>query len=69
MRNRSIEPRSSARSPDSPNISEKAKLIDELRQDLAAIESYEALYGSFPDLVRKHLESEGHSKMKESRLG
>jgi hypothetical protein len=58
MRNRSIEPRSSARSPDSPNISEKAKLIDELRQDLAAIESYEALHGSFPDLVREHLESE-----------
>jgi hypothetical protein len=56
MRNRSIEPGSSARSPDSPD--ENAKLIDELRQDLAAIESYEALHGSFPDLVRRQLKSE-----------
>jgi len=36
MRNRSIEPRSSARSR----------------------ESYEAVHGSFPELVRRHLKSE-----------
>jgi hypothetical protein len=58
MRNRSSEPRSSDQLPDSQNDSENAKLIDELRQDLAAIESYEALHGSFPELVRRHLKSE-----------
>jgi hypothetical protein len=68
MRNRSNEPRSSARSPESPNDAERAKLIDELRQDLAAIESYEALHGSFPDLVRRHYKSEDDSELSEPRL-
>ena len=58
MRNRSIEPPSSDRSPNPTNDSDKAKLIDELRQDLAAIENYESEHGSFPDLVRKHYKSE-----------
>jgi hypothetical protein len=51
-----------------PNDSEKAKLIDELRQDLAAIESCEALHGSFPDLVRRHYKSENDSELSEPRL-
>ena len=31
-------------------------LIAELRQDLAAVESYADLHGSFADLVREHYE-------------
>jgi hypothetical protein len=58
MRNHSHERRSAARSQ-SLNDADKAKLIDELRQDLAAIERYEAQHGSFPELVRRHLKSEG----------
>jgi hypothetical protein len=57
MRNRSQE----RRSADSRNDSEKAKLIDELRQDLAAIERYEVEHGSFPELVRAHYEREDGS--------
>jgi post-segregation antitoxin (ccd killing protein) len=33
-------------------------LIAELRQGLAAVESYAEKHGSFPELVRKHYEQE-----------
>jgi post-segregation antitoxin (ccd killing protein) len=35
--------------------SKEARLV-ELRQDLAAVESYEEQHGSFPELVRAHYE-------------
>jgi len=58
MRDRSVEPESSAGSQGAPDACDKAKLIDELRQDLAAIERYEALHGSFPELVRRYSSSD-----------
>jgi antitoxin CcdA len=36
-------------------------LLAELRQDLAAVEQYEDLHGSFPELVRAHYEREDGS--------
>src|SRR5271167_4585092 len=36
-------------------------LLAELRQDLAAVESYEEQHGSFPELVRAHYEREDGS--------
>jgi hypothetical protein len=39
------------RSSPTPNDSEKQKLIDELKQDLAALEEYETKHGSFTEFV------------------
>lgn len=39
----------------------KQALLAELRQDLAAVESYEEQHGSFPELVRAHYEREDGS--------